>query len=285
MGVLHLSSAGHPRVSGPDHLSYSGLNTYNECGEKFRLTRIVKVPEMPGWALVGGRVVHTATENLDWLEMTGELRGPITFKECFDEEIQRELNESGIPSDQWKISGRPSKTWPNKEDEAWWRYHGQSFVDKYVLWRNRYPGTIWITPEGKPAIEIGINANIGGVDVTGYIDRIFEEPDRSLRIVDLKAGRTTPTSPLQLATYSCGLASDWPRPSRGSYFMARDGMLVGNYDLTLSLAQLEYEYGGAWRAIQQGYFPAKTGFMCGYCSVKDFCWAKDGDMAEGVKPF
>jgi PD-(D/E)XK nuclease superfamily len=268
-----------------DHLSYSGLNTYVECGEKFRLTKIVKVPEMPGWALIGGRAVHTTTENIDWLETTGEIRGPTTFIECFDEEIAKQLEESGIPSDQWRISGKVSKTWPNKEDEAWWRYHGQSFVDNYVHWRNRYPGMIWITPEGTPAIEIKVDANLGGADVTGFIDRIFQDPDTTLRVVDIKAGRTTPTGKIQLSTYAWSLPSHWPRPVTGSYFMARPGLLIGNYSLELDQAQLKYEYGGAFKAIQQGYFPAKTGFMCGYCPVKDYCWAKDGEMAEAVKPF
>jgi putative RecB family exonuclease len=272
------------------HLSYSGLSTYKECGEKFRLTRLVKVPEVPGWALIGGSAVHTATENLDRVLMGVEARGPSTFIDAFREEIRKRIDSTGIPEEQFKISGKKSVAWPNKEDKEWWIYHGQSFVENYVNWQQRYPGTIWITPDGVPAIEISVDANYGGAVVPGYIDRIFEEVDpwtrrKTLRVIDLKAGRTTPTDPLQLAVYAWGLPNLWPRPVIGSYFMARDGMLVGNYDLTDSLRMLQYEFGGAWKAINAGYFPARQSFMCNYCSVRDFCWAKEGDLSDQVKPF
>jgi putative RecB family exonuclease len=267
------------------HLSYSGLSTYKECGEKFRLTRIIKVPEVPGYALVGGSAVHTATENRDRSELFGISAGPETFLEAFEQEINNRLDQSGVPEAQWKVSGKKSVAWPNKEDKDWWLFHGQSFVENYINWRNRYPGSIWITPEGTPAIEIEINANYGGAVVPGYIDRIFQEPNGGLKVVDLKAGRTTPSDPLQLAVYAWGLPDSWPRPRTGSYMMARDGMIVGNYDLTDSLAMLKYEFGGAWDAINAGYYPAKQSYMCNYCSVRDYCWSKQGDMSEMVKPF
>lgn len=273
-----------------DHLSYSGLSTYKECGEKFRLSRLVQVPEMPGWALIGGSAAHTATENLDRMAMGVDAPGPSTFMDAFDEEISKRVAATGIPEEEFKVSGKKSVAWPNKEDKAWWVHHGQSFVDNYMNWQNRYPGTIWITPAGTPAIEIKVEVELGGALVVGYIDRIFEEINlrsgrKTLRVVDLKFGRTTPTDPLQLATYSWGLPNGWPRPATGSYMMGRDGILVGDYDLTDSLGMLQYEFGGAWKAIASGYFPARQSFMCGYCSVKDFCWAKDGDMADQVKPF
>lgn len=248
------------------------------------------MPETPGWALIGGSAVHTATENRDRRMMGISVDGPVTFMEAFELEIQKRIEQTGIPEEEFKVSGKKSVAWPNKEDKAWWIHHGQSFVENYVNWQHRYPGTIWIAPDGVPAIEIKVEVVLGGATIVGYIDRIFEEVNlrsrgKTLRVVDLKAGRTTPTDPLQLATYAWGLPNLWPRPVTGSYFMARDGMLVGDYDLTDSLGMLQYEFGGAWNAINAGYFPAKTGFMCNYCSVKDFCWAKDGDMADQVRPF
>jgi hypothetical protein len=35
------------------------------CGEQFRLTRQLHVPERPMWASIGGSTVHTVTELLD----------------------------------------------------------------------------------------------------------------------------------------------------------------------------------------------------------------------------
>jgi hypothetical protein len=47
------------------HLSYSQLETFLSCGEKYRLSRIVGVPEEPAWYLIGGSAVHEATEAYD----------------------------------------------------------------------------------------------------------------------------------------------------------------------------------------------------------------------------
>lgn len=46
-------------------LSYSQMETLLSCGEKYRLTKIVQVPEQPAWYLIGGSAVHTATETYD----------------------------------------------------------------------------------------------------------------------------------------------------------------------------------------------------------------------------
>lgn len=55
-------------------LSYSQMETLLSCGEKYRLTKIVQVPEQPAWYLIGGSAVHTATEVYD-LALHREARG------------------------------------------------------------------------------------------------------------------------------------------------------------------------------------------------------------------
>lgn len=48
-----------------NHLSYSQVNSFNECGEKFRLERVYGLRGLPGWATVGGSAFHIATEYID----------------------------------------------------------------------------------------------------------------------------------------------------------------------------------------------------------------------------
>lgn len=55
-------------------LSYSQMETLLSCGEKYRLTKIVQVPEQPAWYLIGGSAVHQATEAYD-LALHKENRG------------------------------------------------------------------------------------------------------------------------------------------------------------------------------------------------------------------
>ena len=50
---------------GPTHVSYSAFSTWLSCGQQYKLTRILQVPEAPAWYLAGGTAVHTATEDYD----------------------------------------------------------------------------------------------------------------------------------------------------------------------------------------------------------------------------
>lgn len=52
-------------MSLPDYLSPSQISSLLTCGEQFRLTRVVKAPERPMWAGIGGSSVHKITEDLD----------------------------------------------------------------------------------------------------------------------------------------------------------------------------------------------------------------------------
>ena len=47
------------------HVSYSQYNEYVSCGERFRLTRVVGVAELPAYWFADGTAVHTATEAID----------------------------------------------------------------------------------------------------------------------------------------------------------------------------------------------------------------------------
>lgn len=49
----------------PVHISYSSLTTWLDCGWKYYLSRIEKIPEKPAWYFVGGSAVHAATEKYD----------------------------------------------------------------------------------------------------------------------------------------------------------------------------------------------------------------------------
>lgn len=49
----------------PKYLSPSQINTLLTCGEQYRLTRLLHVPERPMWAGIGGSAVHRMTEDLD----------------------------------------------------------------------------------------------------------------------------------------------------------------------------------------------------------------------------
>ena len=66
----------------PDYRSYSQLETFMLCGEQFRLTRRVGIPEKPSVWLVGGSAFHTFTEHLDLDTMSGSIEN--TWRDAFE---------------------------------------------------------------------------------------------------------------------------------------------------------------------------------------------------------
>src|SRR5438874_2553091 len=52
----------------PEHMSHSQATSFLSCGEQYRLEKVVRVPQVPGWALVGGSALHLATEYYDFAE-------------------------------------------------------------------------------------------------------------------------------------------------------------------------------------------------------------------------
>jgi hypothetical protein len=57
----------------PEHMSFSQFESLLDCGWKYALGRKYKIPERPGWALVGGKSIHLATELVDHMLETGSL--------------------------------------------------------------------------------------------------------------------------------------------------------------------------------------------------------------------
>ena len=50
-----------------DYLSYSSFTMFVECGEKYRLKKVVGVEaEEAAWYFTGGSAVHAGSEAIDW---------------------------------------------------------------------------------------------------------------------------------------------------------------------------------------------------------------------------
>jgi hypothetical protein len=272
-----------------DHLSYSSVSTYSDCGEKFRLRKRKDIRRPPSWAAMGGRGYHKATEILDFADFgmgstyyTNDAKGHHElFQDCFDAEIA-EAEQSGVPREEWYVGGRQSKEWPDKENEKWWRHHGPGFVTAWRGWLQRSGWSIYLPPGGEPAIEIAYEVMIGGFAAVGYIDRVMESQGQ-LMIVDLKTGRE-PHGHDQLRDYGVGLSRSvgWtsPTPEWGSFFLARQGGCTPPVRLVPEDGELrDHVYRVALAGIRADVFLPNRGSMCKSCDVKDYCISWTGRMS------
>lgn len=281
-----------PRV----RLSHSAVEDLVSCGEKYRLRRVEHVPRTPSWSMIGGSAVHVTTEIIDLTHLgiinpgVGMLKSP---REIFLAELEAKAVQEEILTDssrsEWSASGRASRSWPNKEDEKWWKANGSDQVESWLNFQANSPWQIWTRPDGEPAIEVSLEWNIGDVRVRGYIDRIMENTlTGALAIVDIKSGSRTPVSDVQLGIYRHGLLAKYGQaPSFGFYFMTRQGGTSVPTDLTqFDDGRLEYMFDAAAKAIEQNIFIPHLSPMCPSCDVRTRCYAYEGHMANQVdRPF
>lgn len=261
-------------------VSYSQINSAAACGERFRLERVIEVPQRPAWALVGGSAFHAQTEDFDRGREVG------SFDDYLDAEIERRLEEAPeFNRDEWRASGRATKEWPNKEDERWWRYHGPLFFDRYVRWSTAVP---WVLADigGEPAIEVEIRHDFGGgLEFRGYVDRVYHDPRHDvLIVVDHKSGSYKPPTPRQLAFYAGLLErTHGAEVKLGAYYDARSGSTGEVKDLSLyDYSRIEYQARALALMREQGIYLPNPGNLCSSCSVKEYCFEYSGADAIEV---
>jgi putative RecB family exonuclease len=316
--------------------SHSQLSTFSECGRRYELERVSRVPRRPGYWFPGGTAIHatieaylreavkcesaaetaesssatTATENsstpvTDSTDATPTQDGPTPtpslidvdelFRRNLDWAFREELSQTTFSPDEWFTAGRGKG-----EDLAWWIDNGAAIVWNFINWYEANPDfTVWIAPDGRPAIELDLTVAFGTVPVRMVIDTVFQVgrlANPALVVVDFKSGSTKPKGARQLGIYASGLEREYGiRPRYGSYFMARgtgkdpESLTFFQPVTELSAPQYSYEYltGEFQRfsaARAQGLFLASPGESCRRCGVAHACAEVGGEEASRLDP-
>jgi len=171
-----------------------------------------------------------------------------------------------------RVSGRETKSTPNKEDVAFWQQSGPRWVQAYIDWRKANTDwKIWKTPQGVPAIELEMLPEFAGIPVKMILDRVFEV-NGELVIIDLKTSKTTPSNTLQLGFYKIGLQKVFGVDVKwGTYFMARQHGVSPMVSLEqYTEEKLEYLVSGFDKARKAGIFIPNTN-NCNRCGLTEYC--------------
>lgn len=269
-------------------LSYSALSTYLECGEKYRLSRVERVPRAPAYWFPGGTAVHYGCEVYDLAILDGDAQDVATakaikaFHDKFNEEII--LAAEAAPGMDFRAGGKATKANPNKEDGVWWRNDGPVQVKQYCEWREAHSLLeIWHTPDGQPAVELAFDMPMDDYSpaVRGYIDRVFvNTATGDLIVVDIKTGSRIPADFTQLAIYATAVEVQFGvRPQFGCYYMSRKREMTTPMDLSrFNATMLGQWFAKAREGIERNIFIPHLTSMCGTCEVADFCYAKNADV-------
>jgi len=263
-------------LTGKTHLSYSAVDSLATCGERFRLERVVQVPQEPAWWFIGGTAFHTASEYLD----RGQFSDPTAaWREAWQLAWEKDLGD--MDPSMVRAGGRATKEWPKRENEDWWNAKGPGMVAAYKEHTEKLAGEGWILYEyvdGHPAIELPFALEIGEVLVKGAIDRVYVNPDGELVITDLKAGSRQPDSAMQLGIYSVALEHiTGMKAIIGNYYMARKS------ESTDPVSLLHYTkdmfagvFSTAKRMIEAEIFLPHISSLCASCGVRKYCTVMPG---------
>lgn len=198
----------------------------------------------------------------------------------FNEAIGEEQEKYDITPFDWRAGGRATKQYPNKEDGDWWNENGYEMFEKFTeVWAN-LGWKVWHTPEGIPALELGVNVNYGDTLVKAYIDMIAVTADGEIVVVDFKTGRSMPSN-MQLGLYASSVEKQFGiRPTHGYYYDARKAQMV----VTEGLDRWTYEaftyfFEKFEIAVKNEIFLPNVGMGCSTCGVSDYCYANGGEKA------
>lgn len=256
----------------PEHRSVSQANDYLDCGEKYRLKRRVRAWQRPAPWTAQGTAVHLSVEQLERSMRSLSLEeGKEVYRDSYTEEINRLCADTPNFAC-WSGSG--PKYPPETDIER--RYHlGLEQVGRYwdYVAEKGSQEPIWFTPDGTPAIELGFDADFGGVKVKGYIDQVIEHQELNTHVRDVKSGNQ-PGDEFQLSVYAVALAEQYGIEIKtGDYWMGKLGRPTVPYELKhWSRQRLTDLFGMVDEGIRKEEFvPNPEPSKCWRCPVNAAC--------------
>lgn len=255
--------------------SVSQLNQFVRCPQAYKLSRIDKVWARPAAWLPQGTAFHAVAEEHERRIHSGN---PLTLheaKELFKAEYAAGINELSevTPNFQWWFWSGPY----SGERDIERRYEiGLEQVEKFFAWREDPGQQIWITPEGKPAIELEFAIELDGIIVRGFIDAVVVV-DGEVMVRDYKTGNS-PGDDFQLGVYALAVEMLYGvQIDLGDYFMAgkkgKPAKPTAPYDLRhWTREKISARFREVEDQIQAGNFePLPEPSKCGFCDVNYYC--------------
>lgn len=235
-------------------LSYSRINTLEQCPLKFRRRYVdkVSVPEIDGSAAIG-KLVHSTIETVTRFFVDHELKGTI------DVAMAEATYEA-----QWASSSLTGQ---------------ESFTDGLKLVRRWVHCTERIDYRDILAVEKRFELTIGDELLVGYIDLVRWVDDETIEVVDYKTNRVPYSageldSNLQASIYAMAARALWPwaKRVRLSFAMLRHGY---SQHTERSVEQLRAA-AGYIRAVgaelrSRNEWPAKLNPYCAWCDYRRTC--------------
>ncbi|MGV1008800.1 MAG: RecB family exonuclease [Dermatophilaceae bacterium] len=249
-------------------LSPSRASDFKQCPLLYRFRVIDRLPEAPSAAAARGTLVHAVLERL--FDLPSAQRTPAAAAALVAPEWSRLLEQEPALAGLLEDGGGARDGWYAQ---------AQRLVDT------------WFTLEDPRCLEpaereLYIEADLDGLTLRGYVDRLDIASDGALRIVDYKTGRSPSelferASLFQMRFYALVL---WrlrgvvPRMLQLVYL--GDGEVIRYQPDEADLLATERNIKALWSAIQRaadtGDWRPRTSRLCDWCDHRDLCPAWGG---------
>ena len=252
----------------PPTLSPSRVAAYTDCALAYRFANLDRLPEPASPSAAKGTLVHAALERLFVLDPAD--RTPAAAATCLDE-------AAAVLADDPELDGL--------DIDAEFVADAHRMLDGYF--RMEDPGTVHAI-----GLELKLRAEIGGVHVTGIIDRLDLLPDGGLVVVDYKTGRAPSEryeqgKLLGVDTYAllCERVLG-VRPVAVRLLYVAEGISITCTPSDRAARFIEQKVGAVWLSIQRANardsFGPRPGKLCDWCSFRAWCpsWGGDPDEAR-----
>lgn len=244
----------------PSRLSPSSISTFQQCPLKFKYSKIDNLPDSPTDATVLGNFVHSVLETL--YALPAEQRTQDTAKQVARDLWTSEWGEkaAGVVFTEKELN---RFRWT-----AWWCIEN--------LWMLENP--LETTPS---KIEEHVEGMIGGINLHGFIDRLFITDD-SAKISDYKTGKTPKPKYLedkffQLIIYSQLLKSIGIETDNLSLELLylKDGVrfekVVTPNDVANVIEVVQEVREGIDSRCNRGEFEPNKSILCNWCGYRKIC--------------
>ncbi len=256
----------------PTGLSPSRVDSFTSCPLAFRFSSIDKLPEPPAPWTTTGTLVHRALELL-----FGHAAPDRTLDAALGalEVAVAELR----PTDDWQLLGMD----PAEE---------QAFVGRAEALVRRYfdlEDPRRIEPVG---LELRLEADLGGTQLRGVIDRLERADDGTLVVTDYKTGRVPSERDEQgrlggvhFYAWLCEQTLG-ERPSRVQLLYLSEPVAIVARPTDQSIAFLPKRVTAVWKAIERACarddFRPKPSKLCDFCAYRPWCPSFGGDPSRAA---
>ncbi|MGH2829946.1 MAG: RecB family exonuclease [Actinomycetota bacterium] len=261
--ILELPQAAPPEPS--RRLSYSSLSTYERCGLQYKFQYLDRLPGKPSPILSFGNSLHEALRR--WYNQPVPVAPPL-------EELLAHLDDA------WD-----STPFRHTAEERTFRNHARQVLTDY---HGRHAGEFRIPV----ALEQRFEIDLGGVRVTGVLDRMDRHPDGAYEIIDYKTNRRLPPlervqKDLQLSIYYMAAWEVWGiRPERLTLYFLLPGQPMTTTRTIEDAAATKERILRVAEQIAAGGFEPNESALCGWCDYRALCplFAHEALRVEEPRP-